>query len=755
MANFDPSIFPKDLTMTLESNHIINEVKEFANREDFIFVPNGGPFYTDSLIIKNTQNGQLLKPIIDYQLLYLNEQATMESNKNVVAVIRVLNTNVPSVNLNYRVIGGEYGNTVAGILQELRNAGPLDNNVDWEINVFKKPEVFPAAPHYHNANDFTDWSNVWVQLEGIRTAIIHSDLPSWASVYRYFDLRIQATTNLYQNMLNGLQQPGYTRNEADAKFVTWDELGSWMSANYYNISQINTQVNAINNSISSGDQNTLAAAKSYTDTKLATAVANANNYALTVANNSYSAALADSKAYTDSKFNQSTSYANQMLADAKAYTDSKISGQAPPPPVSADALLADPRFQQYKVGDVLTTTHNYVNGAAVAAAMGYGTWVKYAEGRVIVGESRGVVTDTNGNSQSFTLGQIGGEYKHLLSVAEMPRHAHDMGAEGSGNTNWATPVGSDNGDEIKPIDGVNYANMRYPTGFVGENTPHNNVQPYVVGQHWLRVPDSFKQVTYDLYFTSDIDGNNRVTVINEGQDIYFWVDVANAVNGVQVSNIVIDRIDEMAMSPGTLPSLVTLSNGRNRVLSITGDKYKINKQVEGYWTLTLIDMYTVMPVTLRSYMTINDVPDPIPGRYVIDVFKTGEGALALDGSPYGDYYTGVVVKNLDNLQYGRWGNGMQGPGYYFTPTRDGTRFWPSWVTNRVSQVTTYVINAEGIVDINGKSVTLPNLSISNRSGYEYAVWMGYGNLYKSLGIKLPIDPNKRLYRIVLDYPPPP
>ena len=98
---------------------------------------------------------------------------------------------------------------------------------------------------------------------------------------------------------------------------------------------------------------------------------------------------------------------------------------------------------------------------------------------------------------------------------------------------------------------------------------------------------------------------------------------------------------------------------------------------------------------------------------------------------------------------------MQGPGYYFTPTRDGTRFWPSWVTNRVSQVTTYAINTEGLVDVNGKPVTLPNLTITNKRGYEYSVIMRYGNLSMDLGIKLPIDPNKRLYRIVLDYPPPP
>lgn len=729
--------------MTLESNHIINEVKEFANREDFIFVPNGGPFYTDSLIIKNNQNGQLLKPIMDYQLLYLNEQASMESNKNVVAVIRVLNTNVPSVTLNYRVIGGEYGNTVAGILQELRNAGPLDDNVDWEINVFKKPEVFPAAPHYHNANDFTDWSTVWIQLEGIRTAIIHSDLPSWASVYRYFDLRLQATTNLYQNMLNNLPKIGYTYNEADGKFVTWDGLGNWMGANYYNIGQINTQVNAINNSITLGDQNTLAAAKSYTDTKLTTAVTNANNYALTVANNSYSAALADSKAYTDSKFNQAKSYSDQKLVDAKAYTDSKIAGYTPS--VSADTLLADPRFQQYKVGDVFTTTTNYADGAAVRAALGYGTWTRYAQGRVIIGQTTAPVVDTAGNSRTFNLGEFGGEYKHTLSVAEMPSHKHSYGRYGGVNNTGSAVMSDEPWEEGEKSDGMTLA--------TGGNQPHNNVQPYVVGQYWLRVPDSFKDVTYDLYITSDAAGNNRVTVINEGQDIYLWVDIANSVKGVKLTDITFAQAGEIIISPDVPASPTALVNGKNRLVSITGDKYATKMQTICDWSVILTDTYTVMNVAKQALLTINNnTADDIPGRFVIDVFKTGEGALAVDGSPYGDYYTGRVVKDLDNIASRLEHNRQIGPGYVFSVLN---KFWPSWITNRVTQVTTYVINTEGLVDVSGIPVTLPNLTITNKSGYGYSVNMRYGNLYKSLGIKLPIDPSKRLYRIVLDYPPSP
>ena len=72
MTNVIQNVYPKDLTMSLASNHIEREKKLFTGAEDRIFVPDGGPFYSQSLIIKDN-NGAILKPQVDYQLLYLNE----------------------------------------------------------------------------------------------------------------------------------------------------------------------------------------------------------------------------------------------------------------------------------------------------------------------------------------------------------------------------------------------------------------------------------------------------------------------------------------------------------------------------------------------------------------------------------------------------------------------------------------------------------------------------------------------------------
>ena len=219
MPNFIDNVYPKDLTMSLASNHIEREIKEFTVAQDRIFVPDGGPFFTDSLIIKDN-SGNLLVPTLDYKLLYLNEAASIESGRDVVTVIWITSETIPNVILDYRVVGGGYGNTVNAIIQELNKSGPIFRNVDWNIHVYNKPSQFPAAPHYHIPADFTGWEMIYRQLEGIRKAIIGGDLPAWQAHYNYIrSLFKNFADNLRLDLENYMKKDDlrdyYTRKEVD------------------------------------------------------------------------------------------------------------------------------------------------------------------------------------------------------------------------------------------------------------------------------------------------------------------------------------------------------------------------------------------------------------------------------------------------------------------------------------------------------------------------------------------------------------
>lgn len=99
-----------------------------------------------------------------------------------------------------------------------------------------------------------------------------------------------------------------------------------------------------------------------------------------------------------------------------------------------------------------------------------GEWEPFGAGRVLVGAG------TNGG-RTFTAGNTGGEYKHTLTVNEMPAHTHHdkaLGNQAGGGATFNYPGGY----------GYYWGNT---TGSAGGGQPHNNMQPYVVVYMWHRV----------------------------------------------------------------------------------------------------------------------------------------------------------------------------------------------------------------------------------------------------------------------------
>jgi hypothetical protein len=107
--------------------------------------------------------------------------------------------------------------------------------------------------------------------------------------------------------------------------------------------------------------------------------------------------------------------------------------------------------------------------AAFAGACPIG-WSEYAaaQGRFLVGVG-------TANGQSYSVGQIGGEAFHTLTIAEMPSHRHDVvgrsvvDSAGSGGSSLYHAVQN-------PTMSTTWGNAVQATG---GNQPHENRPPYV------------------------------------------------------------------------------------------------------------------------------------------------------------------------------------------------------------------------------------------------------------------------------------
>jgi len=121
----------------------------------------------------------------------------------------------------------------------------------------------------------------------------------------------------------------------------------------------------------------------------------------------------------------------------------------------------------YPVGTYYETSDSNFN----PNIMWGGTWVEDTDGRMLIAQ----------NDATFnTVGKVGGEEKHTLTINEMPKHQHKMSlANYSSTDNVSGVVWSATASK-------KYAYSQDMIEPVGDNQAHNNMPPYVVVKRWHR-----------------------------------------------------------------------------------------------------------------------------------------------------------------------------------------------------------------------------------------------------------------------------
>lgn len=129
--------------------------------------------------------------------------------------------------------------------------------------------------------------------------------------------------------------------------------------------------------------------------------------------------------------------------------------------------------QDYGVGDLYLTVKAHANPAAVSAYHGYGTWQRFGEGKALVGLSTesAAPTWTKTNSETF------GEYTHTLTEDEIAAHTHIIAFSPRSGIDLSLGGGDAGTSENTPSE----------TQSSGGGEAHNNVQPSVVIEIWVRI----------------------------------------------------------------------------------------------------------------------------------------------------------------------------------------------------------------------------------------------------------------------------
>lgn len=146
---------------------------------------------------------------------------------------------------------------------------------------------------------------------------------------------------------------------------------------------------------------------------------------------------------------------------AASFTGAVYSDPAETTPESILSTTEEVLRKIYPVGAIYMS----VNSADPADLFGFGTWERVKDRFLLAA------------GDSYAAGSTGGEATHTLTIAEMPRHEHELhlgwGAGNKGNA-WGRT------DQNSP---ANPWNNAQPTG---GDQPHNNMPPYLAVYIWKR-----------------------------------------------------------------------------------------------------------------------------------------------------------------------------------------------------------------------------------------------------------------------------
>ncbi len=422
-----PNTYQYDPTGVDPDNLITNEIQVVTppidpTRANFI-VPRAGPFFKDGFILRTgpAVTDPLLQEGVDYEFTHKHQEASLSLEKEVYGSINFLNRAYSgTVYETYQTIGGPYTLADYTIVENLTRSLYKLKVVTWG-QIVGIPVAFPPPPHDHDNADLTGVCDFLTKMDQLIAAVLANG-PN-----------IGAIASTLANHLMGLASH------------TPSQVGLGLVPNWGPASQDDID-NRLPNKIVSPLQ-------------LYHAIARFNTSGVTVsdATNAWKGILR---------------FATQPETDAGVLDNVAIT------PLQlfnfVDSIVqAIQTATEIKVGDPYFTT---VPGRDPNTFLGYGTWVRYAEGKVLVGYDAA-------NPRFNTLGATGGSETHTLNENELP--VLNLEAEvpvviNNGGGNPTSPTGL-------TVDDQQFGIETLSLGSIGGGQAHENMPPYVVIAIWLRM----------------------------------------------------------------------------------------------------------------------------------------------------------------------------------------------------------------------------------------------------------------------------
>ncbi|UQT03117.1 short tail fiber protein [Serratia phage vB_SmaS-Totoro] len=204
--------YPYDPTGNAITNRIINERRTVGREYNRALAPYAGPYFSESMVVKDAVTAKTLVLGTDYKLLYPEQEAELRVGKPICTMVQIMNTEHTDVYLTYQVVGGPYSSSV-NVIGKLLNDIQQDNRpVRWN-DILGKPTEFNPSKHLTSATDLYGLEYVVMSLEDIVQAIYQGDVSSHDVMYDYIE-RIKKHLDDNLNDLHNMDNELAARIEA-------------------------------------------------------------------------------------------------------------------------------------------------------------------------------------------------------------------------------------------------------------------------------------------------------------------------------------------------------------------------------------------------------------------------------------------------------------------------------------------------------------------------------------------------------------
>lgn len=237
--------YPEDPTGVNPNNLVINEPHDLGGARNRAFVPNYGSYFTESMIVTEAVTGRVLVKGTHYIAAQLQQDATLAMDKEICAVIVIIDEDVrDSLLFTYQVVGGVFS-TSASALATLIEALDIDERaVEWG-GLIGIPSAFPPTPHLHDIGDVYGFEYLVEALDALRNAILIGDEAAHDELRQYINyqdgLQGAAVTELRADF------EAHEANHANPHAVTKAQVGLASVQDYGVATQAEAQAGTVTN----------------------------------------------------------------------------------------------------------------------------------------------------------------------------------------------------------------------------------------------------------------------------------------------------------------------------------------------------------------------------------------------------------------------------------------------------------------------------------------------------------------------------